>query len=116
MNGEGAGFLLLEAEDRARARGARIYCEAAGWGLSADAHHMAAPDPSGAGVALALHRALADAAASPADVVHVNAHATATVDGDLAEANALTTVLSGRRVPVTALKGASGTSRGPPVP
>lgn len=73
---------------------------------------MAAPDPSGAGVALALHRAPADAAASPADVVHVNAHATATVDGDLAEANALTTVLSGRRVPVTALKGSLGHLQG----
>lgn len=112
VNGEGAGFLLLEAEDRARARGARIYCEAAGWGLSADAHHMAAPDPSGSGVALALRRALWDAGASPSDVVHVNAHATATVDGDLAEANALAAVLSGRRVPVTALKGSLGHLQG----
>ncbi|MFJ9586358.1 beta-ketoacyl-[acyl-carrier-protein] synthase family protein [Streptomyces acidicola] len=112
VNGEGAGFLLLEAEEHARARGARIYCEAAGWGLSADAHHMAAPDPSGTGVALALRRALADAGAEASDVVHVNAHATATADGDLAEARALKSVLGGCRVPVTALKGHLGHLQG----
>ena len=111
VNGEGAGFLLLEAEEHARARGARVYCEAAGWGLSADAHHMAAPDPSGSGVALALRRAVEDAGALIADIVHVNAHATATVDGDLAEASALHAVL-GRRVPVTALKGHLGHLQG----
>ncbi|MDQ0932634.1 3-oxoacyl-[acyl-carrier-protein] synthase II [Streptomyces turgidiscabies] len=115
VNGEGAGFLLLESEEHARARGARLYCEAAGWGLSADAHHMAAPDPSGTGVALALRRALRDAGARPADVIHVNAHATATIDGDLAEANALRTVLGTPgtpRVPVTALKGHLGHLQG----
>ncbi|WP_405535446.1 beta-ketoacyl-[acyl-carrier-protein] synthase family protein [Streptomyces sp. NBC_00075] len=112
VNGEGAGFLLLESEEHARARGARVYCEAAGWGLSADAHHMAAPDPSGTGVALALHRALRDAGGGPADVIHVNAHATATIDGDLAEANALRAVLGGTPVPVTALKGHLGHLQG----
>ncbi|MYS42604.1 3-oxoacyl-ACP synthase, partial [Streptomyces sp. SID5998] len=81
VNGEGAGLLVLEAEEHARARGARIYCEAAGWGLSADAHHMAAPDPSGGGVALALRRAVRDAGGYVVDVVHVNAHATATKEG-----------------------------------
>ncbi|MFE9994076.1 beta-ketoacyl-[acyl-carrier-protein] synthase family protein [Streptomyces avermitilis] len=111
VNGEGAGFLLLETEEHARARGARIYCEAAGWGLSADAHHMAAPDPSGSGVALALRRALKDAGGHVVDVVHVNAHATATVEGDLAEANALRAVLGGP-VPVTALKGHLGHLQG----
>ncbi|WP_326720655.1 beta-ketoacyl-[acyl-carrier-protein] synthase family protein [Streptomyces sp. NBC_00243] len=111
VNGEGAGFLLLEAEEHARARGARIYCEAAGWGLSADAHHMAAPDPSGSGVALALRRAVRDAGAHVVDVVHVNAHATATPDGDLAEAGALRAVLGGS-VPVTALKGHLGHLQG----
>ncbi|WP_327697666.1 beta-ketoacyl-[acyl-carrier-protein] synthase family protein [Streptomyces sp. NBC_00459] len=112
VNGEGAGFLLLESEEHARARGARVYCEAAGWGLSADAHHMAAPDPSGTGVALALHRALWDAGGSPADVVHVNAHATSTIDGDLAEANALRAVLGTTPAPVTALKGHLGHLQG----
>ncbi|MEU6225973.1 beta-ketoacyl-[acyl-carrier-protein] synthase family protein [Streptomyces sp. NPDC047042] len=112
VNGEGAGFLLLESEEHAWARGASVYCEAAGWGLSADAHHMAAPDPSGTGVALALRRALRDAGSRPADVIHVNAHATATPDGDLAEANALRTVLGATPVPVTALKGHLGHLQG----
>ncbi|MEV0975949.1 beta-ketoacyl-[acyl-carrier-protein] synthase family protein [Streptomyces sp. NPDC049915] len=112
VNGEGAGVLVLEAEEHARARGARIYCEAAGWGLSADAHHMAAPDPSGSGVALALRRALRDAGGHVVDVVHVNAHATATVEGDLAEAAALRGVLGARAVPVTALKGHLGHLQG----
>ncbi|MDQ1048573.1 3-oxoacyl-[acyl-carrier-protein] synthase II [Streptomyces sp. V4I2] len=112
VNGEGAGVLLLEAEEHALARGARIYCEAAGWGLSADAHHMAAPDPSGSGVALALRRALRDAGGRVVDVVHVNAHATATVDGDLAEAGAVRAVLGTRSVPVTALKGHLGHLQG----
>ncbi|MEU3842102.1 beta-ketoacyl-[acyl-carrier-protein] synthase family protein [Streptomyces sp. NPDC028635] len=112
VNGEGAGVLVLEAEEHARARGARIYCEAAGWGLSADAHHMAAPDPSGSGVALALRRALRDAGGHVVDVVHVNAHATATVEGDLAEAAALRGVLGQRGVPVTALKGNLGHLQG----
>ncbi|MFE1508392.1 beta-ketoacyl-[acyl-carrier-protein] synthase family protein [Streptomyces sp. NPDC058726] len=112
VNGEGAGVLVLESEEHARARGARIYCEAAGWGLSADAHHVAAPDPSGDGIALALRRAVRDAGGQLADVVHVNAHATATVDGDLAEARALRGVLGRRDVPVTALKGHLGHLQG----
>ncbi|GGQ88177.1 beta-ketoacyl-[acyl-carrier-protein] synthase family protein [Streptomyces pilosus] len=112
VNGEGAGVLVLESEEHARARGARVYCEAAGWGLSADAHHVAAPDPTGDGIALALRRAVRDAGGLLDDVVHVNAHATATVDGDLAEARALRTVLGGREVPVTALKGHLGHLQG----
>ncbi|WP_405844106.1 beta-ketoacyl-[acyl-carrier-protein] synthase family protein [Streptomyces sp. NBC_01518] len=112
VNGEGAGVLVLEAEEHAHARGARIYCEAAGWGLSADAHHMAAPDPSGAGVALAVRRAVRDAGGHVVDVVHVNAHATATVEGDLAEAGALRAVFGRRNVPVTAVKGHLGHLQG----
>ncbi|MFG2512031.1 beta-ketoacyl-[acyl-carrier-protein] synthase family protein [Streptomyces sp. NPDC048584] len=112
VNGEGAGVLVLESEEHALARGARIYCEAAGWGLSADAHHVAAPDPSGDGIALALRRAVRDAGGRVADVVHVNAHATATVDGDLAEARAVRGVLGRRDVPVTALKGHLGHLQG----
>ncbi|MEV0114910.1 beta-ketoacyl-[acyl-carrier-protein] synthase family protein [Streptomyces sp. NPDC050844] len=117
VHGEGAGVLLLEAEEHALARGARIYCEAAGWGLSADAHHMAAPDPTGAGIVRALRAALRDADATTRDIAHVNAHATATVEGDLAEARALREVLEGhdaaaRPVPVTSLKGHFGHLQG----
>ncbi|MDQ0604694.1 3-oxoacyl-(acyl-carrier-protein) synthase [Streptomyces canus] len=71
--GEGAGLLVLEAEEHARARGARIYCEAAGWGLSADAHHPAAPDPTGVVIERAVRRALDDEPlipTSPAAPVH----------------------------------------------
>src|SRR5690606_7286387 len=112
VNGEGAGVLVLESEEHARARGARIYCEAAGWGLSADAHHVAAPDPSGSGIALALRRAVRGAGGQVADGVDANAHAAAAVDGDLAEARALRGVLGRRRVPVTALKGHLGHLQG----
>ncbi|WP_231626817.1 beta-ketoacyl-[acyl-carrier-protein] synthase family protein [Streptomyces apocyni] len=116
VHGEGAGLLVLEAEEHARARGARIYCEAAGWGLSADAHHIAAPDPSGRGVALAIRRAVADADAHAVDILHFNAHATATVEGDLAEAAALREILgdSGNYpdVPITAIKGHVGHLQG----
>ncbi|WP_316248231.1 beta-ketoacyl-[acyl-carrier-protein] synthase family protein [Streptomyces sp. TRM49041] len=116
VHGEGAGVLVLEAEEHALARGAHIYCEAAGWGLSSDAHHMAAPDPTGAGITRAIRRCLQDARAQPQDIVHVNAHATSTVEGDLAEARALHQVLDDRLphgpVPVTALKGHFGHLQG----
>ncbi|MEW2513861.1 beta-ketoacyl-[acyl-carrier-protein] synthase family protein [Streptomyces sp. NPDC046870] len=116
VNSEGAGLLVLESEEHALARGARIYCEAAGWGLSADAHHIAAPDPAGRGVATALRRAVADAGADTGDVMHINAHATATIEGDRAEATALRTVFGGPdgtvAVPVTALKGHLGHLQG----
>ncbi|MGW4722954.1 beta-ketoacyl-[acyl-carrier-protein] synthase family protein [Streptomyces sp. NPDC004291] len=113
VHGEGAGTVVLESEEHARARGARIYCEAAGWGLSADAHHIVAPDPTGSGIVRALRRALADAGAVPADVVHVSAHATATVEGDLAEATALRRVFGeDGDVPVTAVKGNIGHLQG----
>ncbi|MGH4029264.1 beta-ketoacyl-[acyl-carrier-protein] synthase family protein [Actinomycetota bacterium Odt1-20B] len=113
--GEGAGLLVLESEEHARRRGARVYCEAAGWGISADAHHMTAPRPDGSGVLAALRKALADAGATVGDVAHVNAHATATPQGDLAEAVALRALLGdqgARDVPVTAPKGAIGHLQG----
>ncbi|WP_035795733.1 beta-ketoacyl-[acyl-carrier-protein] synthase family protein [Kitasatospora mediocidica] len=112
--GEGAGLLVLESEEHALARGARIYCEAAGWGLSADAHHMAAPRPDGEGIVDAIAKALADARAEAGDVVHVNAHATATSNGDAAEAVALHAVFGTgiADVPVTAPKGALGHMQG----
>jgi 3-oxoacyl-[acyl-carrier-protein] synthase II len=91
--GEGAGVVVLESEEHAKARGARIYCTLAGAGMTADAHHIAQPDPEGTGVARALRFALADSKIDPTDIVHVNAHATSTPQGDVAEVLALRAVL-----------------------
>jgi 3-oxoacyl-[acyl-carrier-protein] synthase II len=91
--GEGAGMLVLESLSHARRRGATVYAVAAGAGYSSDAHHIAHPDPDGAGVAAAIGRALADAHVDPAQVVHVNAHATSTPEGDPIEAQALVRAL-----------------------
>jgi 3-oxoacyl-[acyl-carrier-protein] synthase II len=91
--GEGAGMVVLESEAHAAARGARVYAVAAGAGYSADAHHIAQPDPDGTGIRSAMRRALADADLSPEQVVHVNAHATSTPLGDVAEAQAVAAVL-----------------------
>jgi 3-oxoacyl-[acyl-carrier-protein] synthase II len=91
--GEGAGIVVLESEEHAKARGAKIYCTLAGAGMTADAHHVAQPDPTGSGVARALRFAIADAKVDPTDIVHVNAHATSTPQGDVAEVLALRAVL-----------------------
>jgi 3-oxoacyl-[acyl-carrier-protein] synthase II len=91
--GEGAGLLILESEEHALARGAHIYAEIAGVGVTADAYHMAAPDPSGQGAARAMRIAMAEAGVQPSDIVHINAHATSTPAGDLAEAGAIVSVL-----------------------
>ena len=91
--GEGAGMLVLESLSHARQRGARIYAVAAGAGYSSDAYHIAHPAPDGAGVAAAIGRALADARVNPEQVVHVNAHATSTPEGDPLEAQALVKAL-----------------------
>ncbi|MEV7779038.1 beta-ketoacyl-ACP synthase II [Kitasatospora sp. NPDC088351] len=87
--GEGAGVVVLESIEHAEARGARIYCEAVGQGLSSDAHHIAQPEPTGAGVARALADLFDRNQLDKAEIVHVNAHATSTPQGDTAELKAL---------------------------
>lgn len=87
--GEGAGALFVESLERARERGAPIYAEVEGIGMSADAHHLTAPDPEGGGVCLALERVLENADIAPADIDYVNAHGTSTPLGDEAETKAL---------------------------
>ncbi|MFL6239131.1 MAG: beta-ketoacyl-ACP synthase II [Actinomycetes bacterium] len=107
---EGAAMLVLETEDHAKARGATVYAELAGAGISSDAHHMAAPEPTGAGAARAIALALRDADMTPADVAHVNAHATSTPLGDVAECLALRTALGSAadQIPLTATKSMTG--------
>jgi len=87
--GEGGGILVLEEYEHAIARGAKIYAEIAGQGLTSDGYHIAAPDPEGSGVKRAIEIALADAGLTTKDIVHLNAHATSTPAGDVAEASAL---------------------------
>jgi 3-oxoacyl-[acyl-carrier-protein] synthase II len=108
--GEGAGMVVLESEEHAAARGATVYAVAAGAGYSADAHHIAQPDPDGTGIRSAMRRALADAGVQPEQVVHVNAHATSTPLGDVAEAQAVAAVLgdAARGVVLSATKSMTG--------
>ena len=93
--GEGAGIVVLESAEHAAARGARVYAEFAGAGMTSDAHHIAQPDPVGTGAARAMVAALADANLSAGDIAHVNAHATSTPQGDVAEAAAIHAALGG---------------------
>ena len=108
--GEGGGVLVLEEYEHARARGARMYCEIVGQGLTSDGYHIAAPDPEGAGVQRALKFALRDAGLTTKDIVHLNAHATSTPAGDVAEANALRAALGidADHVAVSATKSMTG--------
>ena len=91
--GEGAGMVVLESAEHAAARGAAVHAVAAGAGYSADAHHIAQPEPTGRGIVAAIERALADAALTPDQVVHINAHATSTPAGDVVEGQAIRAAL-----------------------
>lgn len=108
--GEGAGALVLERRSHAIARGASIYAEVAGAGITSDAFHVAAPDPEGRGASRAINAALQAAGASPSDVVHINAHATSTPVGDVAEATAIRKSLGAATdsVAVSATKASTG--------
>ncbi len=108
--GEGGGVLVLEEYEHAVARGAKIYCEIAGQGLSSDGYHIAAPDPDGSGVQRAIKFALRDAGLTTKEIVHLNAHATSTPAGDVAEANALRAALGSEadHVAVSATKSMTG--------
>ena len=90
--GEGAGILVLEELEHAKARGAKIYCEIAGAGMSADAHHLTASHPEGLGAKLVMQRALEDAGLQPEDIDYINVHGTSTPVGDVSEAKAITQV------------------------
>ena len=108
--GEGAAIIVLESEAHAQARGARIYAELAGVGMSADAHHITAPEPEGSGAARAMLEAIEAAGATLSDIAHINAHATSTPVGDVAEANAIRRAfgeLAGS-IPVSATKSMTG--------
>jgi 3-oxoacyl-[acyl-carrier-protein] synthase II len=108
--GEGAGILILESREHADARGARSYAQFAGAGISADSYHVTKPSQDGSAAARAMRSAISDAAATPSDVVHVNAHATSTPLGDLAESAAIVTTLGERAaaVPISATKSGTG--------
>jgi 3-oxoacyl-[acyl-carrier-protein] synthase II len=108
--GEGAGAVVLEAYEHARARGARIYCELVGYGVSADAHHMTAPPEDGDGGYRAMRNALKDAALDPDAVDYINAHGTSTPLGDVAETLAVKRLLGNRapRVAVNSTKSMTG--------
>jgi 3-oxoacyl-[acyl-carrier-protein] synthase II len=105
--GEGAGVLVLERADHAAARGARVYARIAGAGLTSDGYDIVQPHPEGRGAIRAIAKAIADADVAKSDIVHVNAHATSTPVGDLAEIIALHAALGGHPV-VTATKSMSG--------
>ncbi|HEY9366418.1 MAG TPA: beta-ketoacyl-[acyl-carrier-protein] synthase family protein [Agromyces sp.] len=108
--GEGAASLVLETEEHALARGARIYAELAGGSVSADSYHITANDPEGRGASRAVLDALAQAGATVDDVTHINAHATSTPVGDIAEYTALRNVFGDRvhEIPVSATKASTG--------
>ena len=106
--GEGAGVLVLEAEEHARARGVRLFGRVAGYGATNDAHHITQPDPEGRGATQAMRAALADAEAEPGDVGYINAHGTSTPYNDKVETAAIHAVWNGDAPPVSSTKSAIG--------
>ncbi len=108
--GEGSGIVVVENAEHAARRGARVYCEALGQGLSSDSHHIAQPEPTGRGIAAALRQLMEATGITPAEVAHVNAHATSTPQGDLTEIRALRQVLGSHlsQVAVSATKSMTG--------
>lgn len=112
--GEGAAALILESEDSARRRGARIYARLAGYGVTADAYHMTAPHPQGDGAARAMRAALRDAALPPEAIEYINAHGTATPHNDSAETLAIKAVFGARapEVPISSIKSMVGHTLG----
>ncbi|MCI9129010.1 MAG: beta-ketoacyl-ACP synthase II [Eggerthellaceae bacterium] len=113
--GEGAGALIIESLEHAKARGAKPIAEIVGYGTTGDAYHVTAPDPDGNGIALAMEQALAEGGFVPEDIGHLNAHGTGTPMNDKTEATALA-ILCGedlaRRIPVTSIKGSVGHTLG----
>jgi 3-oxoacyl-[acyl-carrier-protein] synthase II len=108
---EGAGVVVVEELEHAKKRGARIYCELAGYGLSADAYHMTAPPDDGEGAARAMKIALEHAKVSPDQVDHINAHATSTGLGDIAETKAIKMVFGekqAKKIAISATKSMTG--------
>jgi len=108
--GEGGGAIVLETEEHAKARGAKIYAELVGGAVTSDAYHITAPDPEGSGAARAVIAALKQANAKPEDVAHINAHATSTPVGDIAEYTALKRVFGEQlgKIAVSATKASTG--------